>query len=187
MIIALLVLYGDPKITESLELAWQRCRESSAWRNCIERDPDFCGSRSEHEDTPFIFYVAPDIARYFEKYFLPNLPGESEKEKLQRIFERAPSWLVYFTCADIYARLLSISIPDVSSLSRFWRYHSGFLDSLLTGPFDYQPLPDGAIDPFYGQEEQEFALASEGMTHRERKRALKLLRSTKGSSTSDSA
>ena len=83
------------------------------------------------------------------------------------------------------ARWFSIPIPDVSDLSRFVREDTtGFFKSLPKGPFEYCTLPDRAVDREYAQDEPGFALASEDMTPRERKRALKLLGRTKGSSTS---
>jgi hypothetical protein len=111
IIVALFVLYGEPKITESLEVTWQRCRQSSEWKACLERHPDFGPYGRDDNATPFIDYSARHIANYFEKYFLPDLPGDSEKEKLQRILECAPGWLLYFTCADICARWFGIPIP----------------------------------------------------------------------------
>ena len=38
--LALLLLYGDPKIGEPLTDAWQRCLQSEAWKELRARHPD---------------------------------------------------------------------------------------------------------------------------------------------------
>jgi hypothetical protein len=56
------------------------------------------------------------------------------------------------------------------------RNHSvGLFDVLPEGPFEYRLLPDGAVDLAYARKKEEFVLGTEGMTHRERKRTLKIL------------
>ena len=90
--LALLILHGDPKIDEPLTAAWQRCRQSVAWKTCRERHPDFGSSGRDDISSPFAMYAsAMDIAKYFRKYFLPNLPGADEKAKLDPIFEISTS------------------------------------------------------------------------------------------------
>jgi hypothetical protein len=81
--LGLLTLYGDPKIDEPLSNAWQRCVESKAWKEGLEKDPDF---GKDLQSTPFNYGVGY-IASYFRKYFLPELPGANETDKLNAIFD----------------------------------------------------------------------------------------------------
>ena len=139
--LALLILHGDPKIDEPLIAAWQRCRKSAAWRACLKRHPDFGEYGRDDYATPFLSFSAMDIAKYFRKYFLPDLPGDDEKAKLDAIFVRAPPWLLWFTHGDVYATILGVKIPDLSSVNRFARDRFGVC--LPKGPFECRPLPDG--------------------------------------------
>lgn len=108
--IALLSLYGKPRMTKSLENAWQRCRKSSAWKACRARHPDFGDYNRDDNTTPFERYPAKKIAAYFERHFLPELPGADEREKFELIFRRVPSWLLWFTYADVNAHVLGVKI-----------------------------------------------------------------------------
>ena len=51
------------------------------------------------------------IATYFRAYFIPDLPGADETEKLNAIFEKAPLWLLWFTHCDVYGRILGLKLP----------------------------------------------------------------------------
>jgi hypothetical protein len=95
----LLILYGEPKIDEPLLNAWERCGESAAWRACQKKHGGF-DEYGRETGTPFE-WTAERIAGYFRKYFMPELPGADETEKLDAIMERAPPWLLWFEVARI--------------------------------------------------------------------------------------
>jgi hypothetical protein len=143
--LSLLILYGKPKIDEPLLNAWERCRESAAWRACRKKDVGF-DEYGRENGTPFD-WSAERIAEYFRKYFMPELPGADETEKLDAIFERAPPWLLWFTYGDVCARILGLELPDLSRVSRFARNKMTFFE-LPPGPFECRPWPDGVNDVF---------------------------------------
>ena len=58
----------------------------------------------------FVSFGATRIAKYFRKYFLPDLPGADEVEKFSLIFKEAPPWLLWFTYGDVNARILGIKL-----------------------------------------------------------------------------
>src|ERR1700678_1550587 len=90
--ISLLVMHGDPKNDEPLVEAWKRCCE--ALEPLRQRHPQFA---DWGHGTPFIYYAAKLIALDFRRLLLPSLPGHDEAEKLSRLLERAPLWLLWFT------------------------------------------------------------------------------------------
>ena len=173
--IALLVLYGEPRMTESLENAWQCCRQSSAWKACLQRHPDFGEYGRDDDATPFRSYSSKYIAAYFEKHFLPELPGADEREKFKLIFRSAPPWLLWFTYTDVSASVLNIKIPDLSSMSCFFR-DERFVFDIPQSPFERCPWPDGVYDKFAVQKQKRLKLITQDMTPRERKRVLRNLR-----------
>jgi hypothetical protein len=167
--LALLILYGDPRIGEPLIYAWRRCIESPAWKACREKHPDYIGDIRRRGRKGFF---GTYIAQYFRKYFLPELPGIDETEKLKSVFARAPEWLLWFTHADVIGPVLGLEIPDLSSKSRFARPDISMLH-LPDGSFEWRELPDGAEDVFYAMQGEQLPLAA-NLTPRERMRALRL-------------
>jgi hypothetical protein len=121
------------------------------------------------EEGPFDSQAASEIARYFRKYFLPDLPGADETEKLNLIFAKAPLWFLWFTHGDVIGTLLGLELPDLSSKSGFGRPSIAFTH-LPNGPFEWQRLPDGAKDEFYATA-RDFP---DNLTPRERMRALRV-------------
>jgi hypothetical protein len=114
------------------------------------------------------------IAQYFREYFLPQLPGADEREKLQPVFAEAEDWLLWFTHADVIGALLGLKVPDLSSKSRFARPDISIsCEYLPDGPFEWRELPDDAEDVFYATAREQLALPDD-LTPRERMRALRL-------------
>ena len=109
------------------------------------------------------------IAKYFRRYFLPDLPGADEIEKFSLILKEAPPWLLWFTNADVEAYILGIELPDLSEVSCFAR-GKRLIDHLPTGPFELRPLP-APPDEF---EDDEFEDKAKDMTPRGRKRMRKI-------------
>jgi hypothetical protein len=176
--LSLLILYGKPKIDEPLLDAWRRVLESTAWRECCEKHGGF-DSYGREQGTPFDSLGAMYIAKYFHKYFMPELPGADETKKLDAIFETAPPWLLWFTYGDMAARVLGLKLPDLSSVNRFARGKFVGL-KLPHGPFECHPLPDGAHDEFAVSIHKKFEDKAMDMTPRERKRTLRIYERYKG-------
>jgi hypothetical protein len=64
--LALLILYGDPKIGEPLTCAWRRCVESKEWKACREKHPDYIGTHRGDEEGPF----NPSPAKHIRNTFV---------------------------------------------------------------------------------------------------------------------
>ena len=64
------------------------CREFAAWRACREKHGGFDEYEGER-GTPFEWLSARFIAEYIRKYFLPDLPGGDDREKLNGLFADA--------------------------------------------------------------------------------------------------
>ena len=170
--LSLLILYGKPKIDEPLLNAWERCRESTAWRASREKHGGF-DEYGRENGTPFD-RSAERIAEYFRKYFMPELPGADETEKLDAIMERAPPWLLWFTYGDVSAGVLGLKLPDLSSVNRFARGEFRAMSELPDGPFECHPLPDGVNDRILERLNKKVEDKVMDMTPRERKRALRI-------------
>jgi hypothetical protein len=141
-----------------------------------QRHCDFGPYRDDKWVSPFD-HTACDIAEYFRKYMLPDFPGADANVKLEAILAEAPPWLLWCTHADVYARILGITLPDLSSVNRFAR--DDLSACLRTGPFECRRLPRGVYDPWTerGIQERKKQLTAQSMaqmTPRERKRALRL-------------
>ena len=170
--LALLILYGNPKIDEPLRTAWERCRESAAWRSCREKHGGF-DEYGREQTTPFDHLGAEQIAKYFRVYLLPDLPGADETEKLNAIFEIAEPWLLWFTYGDVWASIFGLKLPDLSGVTRFARGEFLLL-KLTDGPFECHSLPDGVYDEFEVASQKDVSRNTIHMTRRERKRALRV-------------
>lgn len=202
--ICLLTLHGEPRIDEPLLQSWDRVRKSAAWTACREQHPDFAeygyedegdfaenrpeeanavGSRkhfgvdSRYIATPFDDLGAGYIAQYFRKYFLPELAGATESEKLNAILARTPPWLIWFTNADLAALKLRLTAPNISKERRFVRDKPDG-DFLPEGPFERKLRPK-RVDDWWDNEKRKFAARvpalPEYLTPRERRRAQKLM------------
>jgi hypothetical protein len=136
--LALLILYGSPDSEETLEAAWERCRQSPTWKALCQRHSDFGPYRDDDWVSPF-GHTACHIAEYFRKYMLPDFAGADANAKLEAILEAAPAWLLWCSHADVHARFLGITLPDLSSVDRFAR--GDFSPYLRTGPFECRRLP----------------------------------------------
>jgi hypothetical protein len=169
--VSVLILYGAPRIDEPLTEAWERCRTSPVWLSYIEK----CGGWDEYGGNRFgsLFrYAEERIGKYFRKNILPDHPGADEIQKLSAILKKAPPWLLWFTYADLEARILGIELPDLSSVDRFMRNETG-LSGFPSGPFECLPRPDGVEDKWvalYMRAERQ--PEPDSMTRRERKRML---------------
>jgi hypothetical protein len=94
-----LVLRGEPKLDEALEAAWVRCLTKFDVPSVVE-----LGRPAGHEDFGDALRLAEPV--------LQELPGETEQEKFQHLFDVAPSWLLWFTRAIITALVLGLKYTD---------------------------------------------------------------------------
>ncbi len=85
------------------------------------------------------------IGSYLRHELIASFPGATEKEKLERVFASAPTWLIWFTFADYTAELLGLSLPDLSSIASFARSKADFDNwyGLPSGAFVRRGWPDG--------------------------------------------
>jgi hypothetical protein len=76
---------------------------------------------------------------------LERFSGNNEKEKLEKVFESAPPWLVWFTFGDYTAKLLGLPMPDLATVMHFARSKEDFANwyGLPSGAFESRPWPDG--------------------------------------------
>jgi hypothetical protein len=73
-----LILHGDPRVDEPLEIAWHRALEQLG----LERLADF---------TP-----SAHVAARLRPVLLPQLPGDTENAKFAHFLNSAPTWLIKF-------------------------------------------------------------------------------------------
>jgi hypothetical protein len=176
-VLAFLVRYGNPQMDEPLSEACRRFAESEAWKACCEKFPE--ASTNGRDERPF---EPHDRYRVFSlgtllRHILPStLPGADEKEKLNRVFESTPPWLIWFTFADYTAKLLDLNLPDLSTVTGFERSKEIFdgLWGLPKGAFecrpwgaDHEPLARTDLSLLGMEIGQDMPI-----TNRERKRAL---------------
>ena len=69
---------------------------------------------------------------------LQELPGETELQKFQHLFDIAPAWLLKFTKAIFTASILGIKYPDLSGPP-----HEGHIG--LREGFKWPGLPNGTL------------------------------------------
>jgi hypothetical protein len=173
--LALLLLYGDPKISEPLTDAWQRCLQSEGWKELRARHPDPILVYGFYEATPFDNAGAKALADYFRQYILPILPDADDTAKLNAVFANAPRWLLWFTHMDVMGHVLGLHVSDFSSKSRYERPR--IAGHLPEESFEWRRRSDGGEDVFaiIAREHEHRRVASlEKLTPRERMRALRL-------------
>jgi hypothetical protein len=169
-VLAFLIRYGNATIDEPLSSAWKRCGESSAWTECCRRFPSVRHgnliflppprpilelSELEMENyhnsprtysfephSPCVVYILGAAIRYM---VIDSFPGADEKEKLDAVFASAPPWLIWFTFGDYTAKLLNLTLPDLSNVSCFERSEANFRlwYGLPSGTFERRPWPGG--------------------------------------------
>jgi hypothetical protein len=154
-VLAFLIRYGEPTIDEPLSCAWQRCSESRAWRECGRRFPmarypwrwkaeNPLDSLEEHfpgdNRTGVRFFGIP-----LRHWTIASFPGADEKESLNKVFASAPPWLIWFAFGDYAAKLLGLTLPDLSTVAGFARSKADFdlWPGFPSGVFERRPWPDG--------------------------------------------
>ena len=64
---------------------------------------------------------------------------------MDAVFASAPPWLIWFTFADYTAKLLGLTLPNLSEVAGFARSKANFdlLYGLPSGAFERRPWPNG--------------------------------------------
>jgi hypothetical protein len=126
-ILAFLIRYGSPKIGEPLSNAWQRLRDSDAWKDCWDRFPvTLCDWDTQITVEPYSRGYVSLLGQFVRHAVISNFPGADEKQKLNAVFSSAPPWLIWFTFADYTAKLLKLKLPDLSDVRVFERSKENF-------------------------------------------------------------
>jgi hypothetical protein len=179
-VLALLVRYGNPRLGEPLSCAGGRVAKSEFWGLfCQKFPPDRTIYPNDFEYSfPFTRDRVTIIGDELRHVSIATFPGANEKEKLNRVLRSAPPWLLWFTFADYSAKLLGLSLPDLSTVRRFERskdvFHGwwGFPESA----FECRPWPHGTDrEPLARTDLSLLRFETKQdapITNRERKRAL---------------
>jgi hypothetical protein len=179
-LIALLARYGNPRLGEPLSCAYARFAKSELWalfrqkflpdRTILPDDVECSFPCTRDQVT-----IMGDKLRHFA---IATFPGADEKEKLNRVLRSAPPWLLWFTFADYSAKLLAVSLPDLSTVSRFERskeiFHGWW--GLPQGAYECRPWPHGIDGEALARTDLSMlgleAKQDAPITNRQRKRAL---------------
>ena len=163
--LAFLIRYGDPRIGEPLSCAWQRFMDTEVWKqHCDKWNELEIGrlgdERKEYGEStpkdnrlassadralPFSRDGAFVLSMELRHELLERFSGSNEKEKLEKVFESAPPWLVWFAFGDFTAKLLGLPMPDLSTVMHFARSKKDFANwyGLPRGAFESRPWPNG--------------------------------------------
>jgi hypothetical protein len=121
-------LYGNPKEDEPL---------SDAWERCVERFPALQPCKADKRWMSAEGY-ARKVAEIVAEKVMAELPGTTKKEKFQNLLSSAPPWLIWFTFADLTGAIFNLTLPDLSSVTKFRRSKSVFEK--------WPALPDGKFE-----------------------------------------
>jgi hypothetical protein len=104
--VAAVVLYGEPKIAEPLSVAQLRMQEKLDRQFAVAADEYWIRQRGEKAD-PII------RGRLCQNLMFDALPGADVNLKFERIFSKAPVWLLNFTGIEWDAKLLGFKLPKL--------------------------------------------------------------------------
>lgn len=163
--LAFLIRYGDPRVGEPLSCAWQRFMDTEVWKqHCDKWNELEIGrlgdERKEYGEStpkdnrlassadralPFSRNGAFVLSMELRHELLERFSGSNEKEKLEKVFESAPPWLVWFAFGDFTAKLLGLPMPDLATVMHFARSKEDFANwyGLPKGAFESRPWPNG--------------------------------------------
>jgi hypothetical protein len=116
------ILHGEARVDEPLDIAWHRALEQLS----LERLADF---------TP-----SAHVAARLRPVLLPQLPGDTENAKLAHVLNSAPTWLIKFCHAWMDARVLGFELQQDSS----FRLEFGRI-GLREGVDAWPDLPKGTL------------------------------------------
>jgi hypothetical protein len=146
-VLALLVRYGNPRLGEPLSCAGGRVAKSEFWELFSQKfPPDRTILPANFEYSfPFTRDQVMIIGDELRHVSIATFPGADEKEKLNRVLRSAPPWLLWFTFADYSAKLLGLSLPDLSTVRGFERSKEIFQGwwGLPHGAYECRPWTHG--------------------------------------------
>jgi hypothetical protein len=130
---------------------------------------------------------------YLRHALIAHFSGTTERNKLQRVFASAPPWLMWFTFGDYTAKLLGLTLPDLSSVADFARSKADFDNwpGLPSDAFVPRPRPDGPENEPLARTDLNLLRhaaerSPEPITRREHRRALAIyMKSRSAESTED--
>ena len=149
--LAFLIRYGDPRVGEPLSCAWQRFMDTDVWKQYRDKWNELKIGRLRDDwkgydrilpfDRDGVFILSMELRHEL----LERFSGSNEKEKLEKVFESAPPWLVWFAFGDFTAKLLGLPMPDLSTVMHFARSKKDFANwyGLPRGAFESRPWPNG--------------------------------------------
>jgi hypothetical protein len=153
-VLALLVQYGNPRLEEPLSCAGERVAKSEYWglfRQKFPPDSTIYPGGFEYS-FPYTRNQVTQIGDALRHIAIATFPGADEKEKLNCVLRSAPPWLLWFTFADYSAKLLGLSLPDLSTVRRFerskeifhswWELRKSGFDSIFKKQYPYCVKPD---------------------------------------------
>ncbi len=153
-VMAFLIRHGKPQIDEPLSAACERCAHSPAWRDCCDEFRSLLpGYQYLPVESPGRFepHSSGDVSiigKALRHIIIATYPGADEKQKLEAALASAPPWLLWFTFSDYTAKLLNITLPDLSEVTGFMRSKANFDTwwGLPKGAFEQAPWPHGSED-----------------------------------------
>ena len=153
-VLAFLIRYGKPQIDEPLSDACERCAQSAAWKDCCDEFKFLLPGRKYlrvESPGPFQPHSVDSvniIGAALRHVIISTYSGADEKQKLEVALASAPPWLLWFTFADYTAKLLNLTIPDLSKVTEFMRTKANFdiWWGLPRGVFEQAPWPHGLED-----------------------------------------
>ena len=153
-VLAFLIRYGKPQMDEPLSDACERCAQSPAWRDCCDEFrsllPGFkyLPVESPGQFEPHSSDRVSIIGETLRHIIITTYPGADEKQKLEAALASAPPWLLWFTFSDYTAKLLKLTIPDLSKVTKLMRSKANFdiWWGLPRGAFERALWPHGSED-----------------------------------------
>jgi hypothetical protein len=179
-LLAFIIQVGDPRVDEALSVAWQRCKETETWARCCREFPVLlCQRHGTFPIKPHDKRSASAIGAALRHFMSGELSAIEEKAKLNAMFAAAPPWLLWFAFGDYTAKLLDLSLPDLSGVRGFERSRVDFerWPGLPEGVFERRPWPNGPEGEPLAQTDLKLLGQPMGpdlrdMSPRQRKRAL---------------
>ena len=130
--VAAVALYGEPKMEEPLRIAHFRMQQKLNEEFAAAAKEYWKRERAENGDPLMLDYLC-------QLLMFNSLPGANDNLKFERIFSKAPVWLLKFTGVEWDAKLLGFKLrklvgaPELGSEARLERNQWPF-------------LPEGTID-----------------------------------------
>jgi hypothetical protein len=138
--VAFIIRFGDPQIGEPLSRACGRVENSEAWKECCAMSPGLPSWRGKFR--PYSSSVA-GLSTRLRHGLIRLFPGRSERDKLNRVIEQAPPWLLWFTFSDYTASELGLRVPDLTAVSCFERVRT--IGCIPEGAFRRRYWDDGIV------------------------------------------